>query len=31
MVVVAFAAPLSLLLLWLGLKPFRRCVETVDF
>ncbi len=30
-VVAAVAAPLSLLLLWLGLKPFRRCVETVDF
>jgi hypothetical protein len=31
MVVAAFAAPLSLLLLWLGLKPFRRCLENVDF
>jgi hypothetical protein len=29
--VAAVAAPLSMLLLWLGLKPFRRCIDTVDF
>ncbi len=31
MVVAAIAAPLSLFLLWRGLEPFRRCVESVDF
>jgi MFS family permease len=31
LVVAAIAAPLSILLLWRGLKPFRRCVEAVDF
>jgi hypothetical protein len=31
MVVTAVAAPLSLLLVGLSLKPFRRCIAALEF